>query len=81
MKELNGGKQMTSVWQIPLCTGSERLKDENGKKAHSTQKPEELLKRIILSSSKERLAKIDPNDYKHATKRTKKFKLIHSPSS
>ena len=40
MKQLNGGKQMTSVWQIPLCTGKERI--ANGKKAHSTQKPEEL---------------------------------------
>lgn len=39
MKELNGGKQMTSVWQIPLCTGNERIKNEQGKKAHSTQKP------------------------------------------
>ena len=40
MKQLNGGKQMTSVWQIPLCTGNERIKGEDGKKAHSTQKPE-----------------------------------------
>jgi len=60
MKELNGGKQMTSVWQIPLCTGNERIKDENGKKAHSTQKPEELLKRVILSSSKEGDLILDP---------------------
>jgi site-specific DNA-methyltransferase (adenine-specific)/modification methylase len=41
MKQLNSGKQMTSVWQIPLCTGNERIKNEQGKKAHSTQKPEE----------------------------------------
>ena len=60
MKQLNGGKQMTSVWQIPLCTGKERIKDANGKKAHSTQKPEELLKRIILSSSKEGDLVLDP---------------------
>ena len=60
MKQLNGGKQMTSVWQIPLCTGNERIKDANGKKAHSTQKPEELLKRIILSSSKEGDLVLDP---------------------
>ena len=60
MKQLNGGKQMTSVWQIPLCTGKERIKDENGKKAHSTQKPEELLKRIILSSSNEKDLVLDP---------------------
>lgn len=51
MKYLNGNKQMQSVWQIPLCIGSERLRDEEGKKLHSTQKPEQLLKRVILSSS------------------------------
>lgn len=60
MKQLNDGKQMTSVWQIPLCTGNERIKNEQGKKAHSTQKPEELLKRIILSSSSEGNVVLDP---------------------
>jgi site-specific DNA-methyltransferase (adenine-specific) len=42
MKELNGGKQMKSVWEIGLCTEKERLRDENGNKLHSTQKPQEL---------------------------------------
>lgn len=60
MKQLNGGKQMTSVWQIPLCRGNERIKDAQGKKAHSTQKPEELLKRVILSSSNEGDSILDP---------------------
>ncbi len=60
MKQLNGGKQMTSVWQIPLCTGNERIKNDKGKKAHSTQKPEELLKRVILSSTKENDIVLDP---------------------
>ena len=60
MKQLNGDKQMTSVWKIPLCTGNERIKDEHGKKAHSTQKPEELLKRVILSSSSEGDLVLDP---------------------
>lgn len=60
MKQLNDGKQMTSVWQIPLCTGSERIKDEQGKKAHSTQKPEALLQRVILSSSNEGDTVLDP---------------------
>jgi DNA modification methylase len=50
MKSMNDGKQMRSDWEIPLCTGAERLKI-NGKKAHSTQKPEALLYRVILSSS------------------------------
>ena len=60
MKKLNNDKQMTSVWQIPLCTGKERLKDRAGKKVHSTQKPEELLKRVILSSSKQGDLVLDP---------------------
>lgn len=60
MKQLNDGKQMTSVWHIPLCTGTERIKDENGKKAHSTQKPEALLQRVILSSSNEGDTVLDP---------------------
>ncbi len=50
MKELNGGKQMRSDWVLPICSGSERIK-VNGKKAHSTQKPEALLYRVILSST------------------------------
>jgi modification methylase len=56
MKELNneanknGLLQMRSDWKLPLCTGKERLKI-NGEKAHPTQKPEALLKRVVLSSS------------------------------
>ncbi len=50
MKNLNEEKQMQNVWYIPLCTGAERIK-LNGEKAHSTQKPEALLYRIILASS------------------------------
>ena len=60
MKQLNGGKQMTSVWHLPLCTGKERIKDERGKKAHSTQKPEALLQRVILSGSSEGDLILDP---------------------
>lgn len=51
MKNLNGEKQMRSDWVLPICSGNERLK-KDGKKAHSTQKPESLLYRVILSSSK-----------------------------
>lgn len=50
MKAFNDGKQMRSDWYIPICNGGERIK-VNGKKAHSTQKPEALLFRIILSTS------------------------------
>ena len=51
---------MTSVWQIGLCIGEERIKGEDGKKAHSTQKPEELLKRVILSTTKQGDIVLDP---------------------
>lgn len=44
------GKQMRSDWELPLCTGDERLKI-NGQKAHTTQKPEALLYRVIQASS------------------------------
>jgi site-specific DNA-methyltransferase (adenine-specific) len=59
MKHLNEDKQMQNVWEIPLCTGEERLK-EDGKKAHSTQKPEALLYRVLLSSSNPGDVVLDP---------------------
>ncbi len=61
MKGLNNEKQMRSDWWLQsLATGSERLKDENGKKVHSTQKPEGLLYRVILSSSNPGDVVLDP---------------------
>jgi DNA modification methylase len=45
---------------LPLCWGDERLKNEEGKKLHSTQKPTELLKRVILTSTKEGDLVLDP---------------------
>lgn len=50
MKCFNDDLQMRSDWYIPICNGGERIK-VNGEKAHSTQKPEALLFRIILSTS------------------------------
>ncbi len=50
MKVMNDDLQMRSDWLIPICQGDERIK-VNGQKAHSTQKPAELLFRIILSTS------------------------------
>ena len=50
MKAFNEGKQMRSDWLIPICSGGERIKVDGGK-AHSTQKPEGLLERVIVSSS------------------------------
>lgn len=60
MKKYNGGTQMTSVWQIGLCIGNERIKGDDGKKVHSTQKPEELLKRVILSTTNKNDIVLDP---------------------
>ena len=50
LKCLNDDLQMRSNWNLPICNGSERLK-KNGKKIHSTQKPESLLHRILLATS------------------------------
>jgi len=60
MKSLNDDLQMRSDWTIPICSGGERLKDENGGKAHSTQKPEALLHRVIVSSTKPGDVILDP---------------------
>ena len=59
MKGLNEDKQMRSDWVISICSGSERIK-VNGKKAHSTQKPEALLYRVIISSSNPGDLVLDP---------------------
>ncbi len=53
-------KQMRDVWLMPLVQGKERLKGEDGKALHPTQKPEEILKRIILASSNEGDLVLDP---------------------
>jgi DNA modification methylase len=59
MKMLNDEKQMRSDWQIPICTGPERLM-VNGTKGHSTQKPEALLYRILLATSRPGDVVLDP---------------------
>ncbi len=60
MKALNDDIQMRSDWFIPLCTGSERIKDAEGRKAHPTQKPEALLHRVIVASTKPDDVILDP---------------------
>ena len=60
MKFLNDNKQEKSVWNIGICIGSERLKDSLGKKIHSTQKPEKLLYKIVISSTKPNDIILDP---------------------
>ena len=59
MKEFNYGKQMRSDWLLPICSGKERIK-RNGEKAHTTQKPEALLYRVILSSTNPGDLVLDP---------------------
>lgn len=60
LKNLNEDKQMRSDWTFPICSGEERLRDVDGSKIHSTQKPEELLYRVILSSTNEGDLVLDP---------------------
>lgn len=59
MKVMNEDLQMRSDWLIPICQGDERLKVD-GKKVHSTQKPIELLYRILLSTSNRDDIVLDP---------------------
>ncbi|WP_406614815.1 DNA-methyltransferase [Mycoplasmopsis hyopharyngis] len=59
-KKLNNDKQMGSIWKFPICSGNERLKDEQGIKIHSTQKPEALLHRIITLFTKPNDLILDP---------------------
>jgi modification methylase len=60
MKALNDELQMRSDWTLPICAGHERLKGADGQKAHSTQKPESLLHRVIVSSTKPGDVILDP---------------------
>ncbi|MBJ7411389.1 MAG: site-specific DNA-methyltransferase [Phenylobacterium sp.] len=60
MKMANDELQMRSDWTLPLCTGEERLKDDKGDKAHPTQKPEALLHRVIMASTKPGDVILDP---------------------
>jgi modification methylase len=60
MKMLNEDLQMRSDWTLPICNGQERLKDKAGKKIHPTQKPENLLSRVILATTKPGDVILDP---------------------
>lgn len=59
-KKFGIGKVGANVWEIPLCIGKQRLKDGDGVKLHSTQKPERLLERVIQISSKPGDLVLDP---------------------
>ena len=60
MKTLNDELQMRSDWTFPICAGDERLKDEQGHKAHPTQKPEALLYRVLLATTERGDVVLDP---------------------
>ena len=60
MKALNDDLQMRSDWVLPICSGAERVKGEDGAKAHPTQKPESLLYRILLACTKPGDVVLDP---------------------
>ncbi|HRH20776.1 MAG TPA: site-specific DNA-methyltransferase [Brevundimonas sp.] len=60
LKAFNEDTQMRSDWHLALCTGEERLKDDDGHKAHPTQKPESLLYRVLLASTRAGDIVLDP---------------------
>lgn len=61
LKQKDGkDKQMRDMWELPLVQGKERLKGKDNRSLHPTQKPEEMLKRIILASSNEGDTVLDP---------------------
>jgi len=55
MKKMNNGKQMRNVWEIPLTPKKEKWAGE-----HPTQKPMELLRRVILSCTNDGDTVLDP---------------------
>ena len=60
LKAGNEDVQVRSDWFLPICTGAERLKDETGRKAHPTQKPEALLMRVLMAASNAGDLVLDP---------------------
>jgi len=60
LKAGNDDTQARSDWFLPICSGEERLKGEDGRKAHPTQKPLALLRRVILASSNPGDVVLDP---------------------
>ncbi|MEL6952582.1 MAG: site-specific DNA-methyltransferase [Pseudomonadota bacterium] len=60
LKALNEGVQMRSDWVLPICSGGERLKNDDGEKAHPTQKPEALLHRVLVATTQPGDVVLDP---------------------
>ncbi len=59
LKQANDDTQMRSDWLFPLCTGGERLRGASGK-VHPTQKPEALLFRILMATTRPGGVVLDP---------------------
>ncbi|MEL6370010.1 MAG: site-specific DNA-methyltransferase [Pseudomonadota bacterium] len=60
LKTANDDLQMRSDWVMPICTGQERLKSASGVKTHPTQKPENLLFRVLLGTTHPGEVVLDP---------------------
>ncbi|MEM0899214.1 MAG: site-specific DNA-methyltransferase [Pseudomonadota bacterium] len=60
LKSSNDDLQMRSDWLFPICSGGERLRDDEGNKVHTTQKPEALLARVLMASTKPGDVVLDP---------------------
>jgi len=60
LKTANDDLQMRSDWEFAICSGGERIKDEKGAKTHPTQKPESLLYRVLIASTKPGDIVLDP---------------------
>ena len=60
LKAANEDVQMRSDWHLPVCSGKERVLDENGNKGHSTQKPEALLRRVLIATTNPGDVVLDP---------------------
>ena len=61
LKTANDDVQMRSDWwTLPICSGGERVKGEDGRKAHPTQKPEALLHRILVGTTQPGDVVLDP---------------------
>lgn len=59
-KRISEGKLANNTWNIPVCSGKERLRYSDGLKVHSTQKPVKLLRYVIGSSTREGDIILDP---------------------
>ncbi|MBI1360693.1 MAG: site-specific DNA-methyltransferase [Alphaproteobacteria bacterium] len=61
LKTANDDLQMRSDWwTLPICSGGERMKNDDGRKSHPTQKPEALLHRILVGTTNPGAVVLDP---------------------